>query len=174
MKKLFVLLLGALLLTGCAQEEKFETLTDNVEPPAKKDPMCIAVSLPQEASKDALQGDEAGELYFCDGYTVSVQTLPSGDLEKTLQAVTGHSSQDLQIIKTMQDAAHRYSCVWASTGEKGEQVSRCAILDDGEYHYVLTVQADAQKAGELTYGQWMEIFASFRLMDPQDVVSSGS
>ena len=78
------------------------------------------------------------------------------------------------MIETAQAGAKRYVAVWTSAGEAGNQVGRCAILDDGSYHYVLSVMADEQDAGRLSEGVWKEIFASFRLIAPEDVVSSGS
>ena len=41
-------------------------------------------------------------------------------------------------------------------------MGRAAVLDDGRYHYVLTVQADAARSGELTE-TWNQLFSGFSL-----------
>ena len=51
---------------------------------------------------------------------------------------------------------------WVSVGEAGDQIARTLIVDDGNYHYVLTLQAEAEKGGELS-AAWSEIFQTFEL-----------
>ena len=47
-------------------------------------------------------------------------------------------------------------------GEQGQQVARGCILDDGNYHYVLTALAEAERAGEFEE-VWQEIFSGYSL-----------
>lgn len=172
MKKAIVLLL-LLLLTGCAAQETFETVEDiiPVEPVAV--PQQFFVSLPEEAAAPSFQDESGGELYVCDGYTVSKQILAAGDLEKTVNTLTGQSTQQLQIIKTKQGDQDRYDFVWTAAGEDGLQLGRACILDDGNYHYALSTlaQEDASEALRETFA---DMYGSCRLLDPDVNLRTGS
>lgn len=174
MKFTVIAALCLLLLCGCAATETMETVGDE-EVAAVSAPALEGVfSLPAEAVQEAFSGDNGQRVYVCEDFVLTQQTLPGGDLSRTLQEVTGYSPDKLQVIKTQQQDVKRYSCVFVSVGEQGDQVGRCVVLDDGNYHYALTAMAPAQEAGTLSQGEWKTIFASFRLMPEEEIVSSGS
>jgi len=133
----------------------------------------VLIELPEEVANPVLQSSETGRLYICDGYSLSLQTVASGDLEKTLQNTTGFSKDDLQVMETIRDGVKCYECVWAAAGEPQMQVGRACILDDGNYHYVLTAMADAAQAGTLQQ-TWRPVFASFRVTDAEVNLNTGS
>ena len=172
MKKLFVLLLLTSMLVGCGAEETFEVVEAviPVEPVAA--PQQFYVSLPDEALTPTFQ-DDSGELYVCQDYTISKQILPSGDLEKTVNTLTGLSREDIQMIKTFQDNTDRYDLVWTAAGEEGLQLGRACILDDGNYHYVLSTLAGEETAGRLR-DTLQYMYDSCKLMDPSIDLSTGS
>lgn len=174
MKKVILFLMLAVLLTGCKPPQVYETMDDSVQVQKPGEKMEILVSLPVDASRQVMSSEENGEIYFCNDYILTMQTVEAGDLQKTFLNATGFKPEQLSVVETQQGDATRYSCVWTAVGETGDQVGRCAVLDDGSYHYVLTAMADASVAGELTEGAWQEIFSSFRLIAPEDVVDSGS
>ena len=173
MKKLWVIPLIALLLAGCGGEKSLETITDVQDTPVVSTTQKILVQLPPELSTPALQNGENGTLYLCEDYSVVVQTLEGGDLARTIHSATGMKKEDLQILKTQQGDAKRYQWVWTSGGEKGTQVGRGCVLDDGAYHYVLTALVDEDLAKEVQPA-WKEIFASFRLTTEKEDISTGS
>jgi hypothetical protein len=173
MKKLWILLLVALLLTGCGKKATLETIGDVQDTPVAATMQQVLVDLPPELSTPTLQDEGAGKLHLCDDYTVMVQTLEAGDLKRTIQTATGMDMENLQMIQTKQGAAKRYQFVWASNGENGIQVGRACILDDGAYHYVLTAMADESKAGKVQ-PTWQEIFASFRVIEETEQINTGS
>lgn len=174
MKILVIALLLGVLLCGCTQQETLETIHDG-EIAVAAPPMLEGVfSLPRDASQEVFSGEDGQIVYVCNDYVLTQQTVPGGDLQKTLLEVTGYPAEQLQLMKTQQEDAKRYSCVFVSAGEEGDQVGRCVVLDDGHYHYVLTAMAPAEKAGALAQGDWKAIFASFRLMPEEEIVSSGS
>ena len=172
MKKLWVVPILALLLAGCGQKQTLETISDVPDTPAVANAQRIQMYLPPELSAPALQG-EAGTLYLCDDYSVTVQTVEAGDLARTIRNTTGMDKENLQIVKTQQGDTKRYQWVWSTTGESGIQVGRGCILDDGIYHYVLTALVDEGKA-EKVQSQWKEIFASFTLATEREEISTGS
>lgn len=172
MKKCWMIVI-ALLLTGCGAQQTLETVSDVYVQPVSATVQQVIVDVPQDASVAVLQNDEAGKLYLCDGYTVTVQTMEAGDLEKTLRTVTGYSKEELRILRTQQENVKRYECVWTAAGEAEPQVGRACVLDDGDYHYIVTVMAGESLAGELSQ-TWQEVFDSFRLVGPEVDLNTGS
>ena len=173
MKKCFILVLVILLLAGCGAQETFETLSDAYIQPVSAPAWQMLLDVPQDAGVTVLQGEDAGRIYLCDGYTVTVQTMESGDLQKTLRTLTGYEKEELTLMQTLQDGAKRYECVWVSAGEGENQVGRLCLLDDGNYTYAVTAMAGESKAGELMK-VWQELFDSFRLVSPDAELNTGS
>ncbi len=145
--KRFCVLLLVLALCGCAAPEEFETLSDTYTPVAVQ-PKKISLTLPEDVSKPVSVTDSAG-VYVCDGYSIALQTLSAGDLEATVRSVSGYAADDLQMIRTQQTGYVRYDLVWSCAGEGGDRIARGVILDDGAYHYTLTVLTEAELAARL-------------------------
>lgn len=149
MRKCLLWMLPALLLvSGCAGQEVFEQVEDDyaVIAPA---PQSVMVDLPQEAAVTAMGTDRNHAIYFCDGYTMTVQTLTGGDLVQTVGELTGFAPDRITILQTGDGALSRYTGTWTCIGEAGDQVGRFVLLDDGAYHYAVTVMAPAEHFGEL-------------------------
>ena len=161
MKKCVLLLLSAIILAGCAREDTFETVADEINQSVAAPRAEIVVDLPEEAAAPVAQGD-AGTLYQCDGYEIALQTFASGDLDATLRSATGYGREDLTVIETRLGEFKRYDLVWSCLGEMGDQVGRACVLDDGSYHYVLSVLAEADRAAEYE-PVWEELFGSYSL-----------
>ncbi len=152
--------LALLLLTGC-QVREWETVADVYE----TQPLPVAgeliLAMPEAEGLTVLeQGTET--LYFCDGYTLTTNRTIAGDVNGTLAAVTGRSRENLTVVKTRRHGLDRYETVWASAGEGGDLVARALILDDGNYHYIITVMAPAEDAGNLGE-EWQKLLDSAQL-----------
>lgn len=156
--------LAALLLTGCGVQDTFETVSDVAVQSVSTAARQVLLTLPEEAAVCVFEDAQTGSLYLCDGYSISLQTLQGGDLDRTLRTVTGYGREQLTLMQTAQPDAKRYECVWSAAGEGEDQVGRAVILDDGSYHYVLSAMAGESSAGDLTE-TWQEIFRSFGLTD---------
>lgn len=163
MKKLWAVLILVTLLAGCGAKQTFETVSDLNDVSAMAQMQQVELSLPEEAAAPSIENPEAGKLYLCDGYTLAVQTMESGDLDKTLRQLTGYGRSQLTLMQTNRNGIDRYECVWSAVGEDGDQIGRAVILDDGCYHYSVTTMASAQRAGELAT-TWQEIFDSVKLV----------
>ena len=150
-----------------------ETVSDVQDAPVISAVQRIQLQLPEELSAPVLQNEEAGTLYICDDYSVTVQTMEAGDLDRTIRNATGMQKDDLQIMQTRQADTKRYQWTWTVAGEQGMQVGRACVLDDGAYHYVLTALVDEAKAGDVQL-QWKEIFNSFSLATEREEISTGS
>lgn len=159
MKKCVLLLLLALALTGCAAEETYETISDEILVPAMAQPREITVSLPGEAALPAMESDN-GRAYLCQDYEVYLQTLEAGDMDATVRTLSGYDPEALTVMETEQEGLKRSEFVWACAGETGDRIGRAVVLDDGYYHYTLTILRDAATT-ETSQISWDEIFSSF-------------
>ena len=172
MKKIALTLAALLALSGCADRD-METVSDQYTQAPEKPMQQVYIALPEEAASPTMETLEAGKLYLCDGYTLTMQTMTAGDLEKTIRQATGFSADQLQILHTESGAVKRYDCVWAAVGEDSDLVCRCAVLDDGNYHYVLTSSVEEDQA--LTHSEALQgIFRSFQLLPEGEQFSTGS
>lgn len=162
MKKCLLIAVLVCFLAGCGAPKSFETLSDEyVQPPQ---PMAreTQLALPEEAAVSAITNGEQGSIYLCDGYTIAVQTMDAGDLDSTVRTISGFSKEKLSMMERQLPDHRRYECVWAAAGEGEDQICRAVILDDGNYHYTVTVAAGASDAGELTQ-TWQSLLGSFSL-----------
>lgn len=161
MKKGILVFLCGFLLAGCAAQQTVETVADewveSVMAPARE----IRVELPEEAAAPAAENAD-GRIYVCSDYEIQIQTLAGGDLDATIRAISGHSRENLTVISTRSDGLKRYDFVWTAAGERGDRVGRAVILDDGTYHYTMTVMRDADTVEESQI-VWRTVFESFAL-----------
>ena len=149
-KRILIAMLAALFLAGCGKTETMETVADEMD-----------VELPGQAEA-ALETD-AGQLYVTDDYEIALETLDGGDLNGTLQALSGRTAEELTVLETRtEDGMKRYEFVWACAGEEGDRLGRAVILDDGNYHYCLSVlrPADPERTSQVV---WSQVFQSFSL-----------
>ena len=151
MKKLCVMTALICLLAGCAGESAMETVADEIvltQAQAKS----IRVELPEETVLPVMQTD-TGKLYICRDFEVSVQTLPGGDLERTVTALTGFDRSAVTVMEQEAGELDRYDLVWSCAGELGPEVGRASIISDGSFHYCLAVMTPEENARE-----YQEIF----------------
>ena len=173
MKKYCLILAILLFLSGCSPKKTLETVSDEAVPNVQPEKQQVILTLPDTAASPVIDSKEIGTLYLCDDYTVMLQTLESGDLSGTLRTVTGFPKESLQLLQTRRGEADRYDCVWTAAGENGNVVCRTAILDDGNYHYVLTAMTEEIHAGELQ-PELQAMFHSYRLSPLEKDLNSGS
>lgn len=164
MRKILVFVCVLLFLPGCKAEDVFETLGPVLHQPEQLPAMAgLQLTLPDSAALQTF-GGETDKIYECDGYTLVLQTLDGGDLVRTVHDLSGFAPEKLTIMKTAAQV-QRYDWAWTAVGESGELICRAAVLDDGNYHYCLTVFAPAASGGALAE-EWNTLFASFGLGDP--------
>lgn len=159
MKRWLCCLLPVLMLCGCGAEETLETVADEWMVPAMAQPREVALRLPENLVMPVLE-DADRKMYLGKDYEIMVETMASGDLDATLRSLTGYTGNRLTVIKTGQDDVERYDFVWTAAGEQGERLGRGTILDDGDYHYCLTVLRDEDEALVV----WQDVFESFALV----------
>lgn len=158
MKKVWMIMLALLMLTGCGARQTMETVDDVYASQPMEVPKEVSLMLPEDAQLAMVNGES--RLYFCNGYEIMVETVASGDLNRTLADMTGYDRTKLTVMETELDGAVRYECVWTSAGESGDMVGRAVILDDGNYHYCLSVISAADEAGALQQ-TWNDLTTSF-------------
>ncbi len=162
MKKCLLIAVLVLLLAGCGAPRSFETLSDEYVRPPQPVMRETQLGLPEEAAVSAITNADQGSIYLCNGYTIAVQTLEAGDLDATLRTISGYGKDHLKLLERQAEDHRRYECVWAAAGEGEDQVCRAVILDDGNYHYTVTVTAGASNAGDLVQ-TWQELLSAFTL-----------
>ncbi len=153
MKIIGWMLVLLLSLSGCAATDTFETLGDVDAAPAVQQGQDMIVSVPDPA--EVMQGDY-GTMYLCDDYTVTVQVKNAGDLNGTVKALSGFGTDELTVISTAAGEMSRYECVWTAAGEGGDCVGRALVLDDGAFHYCITMEYGAENAVSMEE-VWQEI-----------------
>lgn len=160
MRILAVFLLAA-MLCGCTGQEVLETVSDEQILPVMAQPGQITVKLPGEAALPTMESD-SGRLYLCRDYEIALQTLTGGDLDATLRELTGYGREELTVLETLRSDMPCYEFVWACAGEGGEQLGQGIVMDDGAYHYCMTVlwNAEDSRSGQIV---WSEVFSSFNV-----------
>lgn len=161
MKKFWCMLLVSLLLTGCGAEETFETVADEIVQSVLAQPREITIRLPDNAVAPVLESAQR-QVYMSEEYEIMIETLESGDLQATVRELSGYEKEQLTVLETQVQDVTRYEFVWACAGERGDRLGRAVILDDGDYHYCLSVLRDAQT--EKSQIVWSDVFASFALV----------
>jgi hypothetical protein len=161
-KRIWCLMIVSVLLCGCSGQQVVETVTDEWLLSTVTAQKELALKLPATASKAAMAAEDGAQLYFCDGYVLTLQTVPSGDLDRTARALCGYEADKLTVLQTKTGGVKRYDWTWTSAGEGSVEIGRAAVLDDGDYHYCLTVMADESSCGSLNR-QWDALFASLGL-----------
>ena len=159
MRKWVWMVVLAGLLCGCHAEETLETVNDEWVVPAMAQPRQVSVRLPDNAVAPVLE-QEGQQLYMAEGYEIMVETLASGDLDATIRSLSGYGKDQLTVLETRQGEADRYDFVWTTAGEKGDRLGRAVILDDGNYHYCMSVLRDTGDTQIL----WRDVFSSFSLI----------
>ena len=152
MRKCCLVVILAMLLAGCAHsQDTFEYVTDvnQVPVPVMRQ---IHVELPEEAASPVSETDSCS-IYECEDYEICLQTLQSGNLDNSVKTLTGYDRDRLTIVQTTRGGQSCYQFVWAS-GEN--RIGRGLILDDGNYHYCVTVFGEEKEA-------WDAIFDSVKL-----------
>ena len=159
--KIVLLVLLAVLMTGCGKTEVYETVNDEMVQSVSAQPREILFDLAQEPVMPAMESD-SGTLYLCGDFDVLVHTCQSGDLQNTVREVSGFLPEELTVIQTGNGEVDRYEFVWTSATDLGQQIGRATVLDDGAYHYILSATVDAELIEE--YQEiWNGIFESFQL-----------
>lgn len=162
MRRFLLVFLLAALLAGCGSTADYEGVSDVYAEQPLPSAAQLLVSLPPDASVLTVEDEQTGGIWLCDGYSVAVQTLNAGDLDATLREVTGYGRAQLSLMELESDGLKRYECAWVCAGEGGDQVARTVILDDGSYHYCLTLLTNAELAGQLAE-VWQQITGSVTL-----------
>jgi hypothetical protein len=160
MKKWVWIMALAFVLSGCGTEETLETVGDEYLQQVVQEKKELVLDVPKNAM---ILESSAGTEYICDGYSVATQVLESGDLSGTLQTVTGLASDALTVVETSAGGVDRYESVWTAAGEGGDTVCRVLILDDGAWHYCVSISAPAEQAGRLQQ-IWQGLFNSARIL----------
>lgn len=159
MKRWGCICLLVILLSGCKAEETLETVSDEWIVPVMAKPREISVRMPEDLVLPVLE-QEGRQLYMGPNYEIMLETMAAGDLQATIRNLSGYEQEQLTILETDQGEWNRYEFVWTAAGEQGHRLGRAVILDDGDYHYCMSVLRDAEESLIV----WQDVFQSFSLI----------
>ena len=148
-----------ILLSGCKAEETLETVSDEWIVPVMAQPREISVRMPEDLVLPVLE-QEGRQLYMGPNYEIMLETMAAGDLQATIRNLSGYEQEQLTILETDQGEWNRYEFVWTAAGEQGHRLGRAVILDDGDYHYCMSVLRDAEESLIV----WQDVLQSFSLI----------
>ena len=161
MKKWLCLLVMMFLLAGCGAQQTYETIADEEVESVMAAPRQILVDLPGDVLAPVLK-TEGEQVYLCQDYEIIIETRSAGDLRATVEALSGFSLDEVTMITSAQETGDRHEFVWACVGEAGDRIGRAVILDDGNYHYCMSVLRDAESK-KVSQISWEDVFSSFRI-----------
>ena len=159
MKRWGCICLLVILLSGCKAEETLETVSDEWIVPVMAQPREISVRMPEDLVLPVLE-QEGRQLYMGPNYEIMLETMAAGDLQATIRNLSGYEQEQLTILETDQGEWNRYEFVWTAAGEQGHRLGRAVILDDGDYHYCMSVLRDAEESLIV----WQDVLQSFSLI----------
>lgn len=160
MKKWWLVLALCILLYGCGTKETFETVDDADAQPVVQQKKEILLTVEEDA---VILESDTGVMYLCDGYEVSAQIVSAGNLSGTLRDLTGFGAESMTVIETAASGMDRYEGVWTSAGEGGDMVGRVVVIDDGVWHYCVTISCPAEDAPALQQ-TWQKILSSVAIL----------
>lgn len=162
MKKIVIFMVLVIMLCGCSAAQTFEKVEDTLDQPVMGQMEKVSLTLPDSAASPVVNTDDGARLYLCDGYSLMVQTLSGGDMDRTVKALCGFDARNISLVESRKDGVKRYEWVWSAAGEAGDQVGRAVVIPDGGYHYCVSVMAPAQTAGALEQ-EWTALFDSLKV-----------
>lgn len=168
MKKWWILVPMALLLAGCSQptEQVYETVGPiEYEPVAEAEPQYISVWTPSDAAVETLAGEDGGTLYSWSDCELRVTTVDAGDIQHTLETITGLDYDSLTVMNYRKDDTQYYETVWTTSSEDGIYIGRALVADDGNFHYCLSLTSPE---GSNTTDVYAEICGSFALSETDE------
>ena len=167
MKKWIAVVLIGMLLCGCGPEKPAESETQlPVLPtePAKPTAGEIGVWIPEEAVSEAMAEASQGQIYSWDAYEMRLQTVDGGDIQRTMEQLTGMDYDRLTVMNRKKGDLELYQTVWRAAGEEGTLIGRAVVADDGHYHYCVSLTAPEQVDSEAVYDRICQTLA---IVDPE-------
>ena len=154
MKRIIWVLMVMVLLSGCVNmtEPVFETVNDPAAEPVAAEPAPVWVWMPETAAAQTA-AEEGSSCYTWDDCELRVQTMKGGDIQGTLETLTGMSAQRLTVMEYKRGELQMYQTVWSMTGEEGITLGRCLVADDGAYHYCISLLSPENADVEDTYAR---------------------
>lgn len=162
-RKLIIVLLMLLLLNACGAETEptMEYVEDGLLD-VGSEPYAIVVAVPEDVVQETF--GEAG-MNCCyeaaDGsYSIITEIMHATTVDAGIETISGIPADQLQILTLNRLPMTEHHFAWASSGEEGDTVSRCALIESEDYYYVLTM---TQQAGADLQELAETVFSSFHL-----------
>lgn len=151
MKKVLLFVMVAVFLGGCAAEPVYETIGNAMEDTLPVGaPGTIELTLPEDAEMQVIDGESGSKSYRIGDMELWTQVCEGGDISDTLEQVTGIRSDALTVMEYQLDEMSCNEIAWITNTDEGSLVCRTAVLDDGNYHYCISLMMPEENAQELS------------------------
>ncbi|MEA4964446.1 MAG: hypothetical protein VB055_01315 [Oscillospiraceae bacterium] len=171
MKKLGLLLMMLLILTGCAG--KAQTTMEYVEDgfgESTAQPYTIVFGAPDGLTQETFGEASRSNVYYAENgdYSITTEVLDASTVEEAVQSISGFPMDQLEVITLNRFPMDEYRFAWATCGEEESTVSRCALIAGEDYYYVLTMTEKTGLGG--TYDSVADyVFSTFGLSMEEEV-----
>lgn len=170
MKKLTIVLLLLLFLTGCSTPA-WETVSDSLtDQPVSwlTDVYTIETSLPQGV--ELLAQTDGWSVYSNQDGTMEVETrvFPASDLTSAVKVLSGYEVDRLNILQTERFDMPEYQFAWVTQTECGQRLSRADIVIDDTNCYAV-VCSTLEQSGNMYAEDVRQVIASFGLYTDEGV-----
>lgn len=164
MKRVILLLLFLLFLTGCSSPV-WETVDDTHEVTAAswlEDAYSIEIGVPQTLS--LLDACDGCSVYSNDdgSFEVETRTFLASDLDTAVQMLTGYRAGELNILQTERFDLPEYQFVWVTQTEQGSRLCRADMVANGLEHYAV-ICSSLEDAGDAYSADVRQVISSFGL-----------
>lgn len=159
MKRILLCLMVGMMLGGCASEPVYETIGNAMEDTRPVSaPGTIELTLPEDAQMQVIDDEYGSKSYRIGDWEVWTQICDGGDINATLEQLTGISAEALTVMEYRLQDMPCSEVAWITTTDEGSLVCRTAVLDDGNYHYCISLmmpEEEAEVLGE-SFGALLE------------------
>lgn len=166
-----ILLLMFLLLTACSvsSEPTAEYVEDGLET-AESSPYRIVFGVPENVTQETFGEESDCQVYEAENgdYMITAEVMDATSVEEAMETISGIPAERLDAVKLNRLPMDEYHFAWSSSGEEGDTVSRCALIEGEDYYYALTM---TQRAGlGTTYDETANyVFSTFSLTVDEEI-----
>lgn len=165
MKKMTLVVLMLLLLTGCSQPV-WETVDDAYQdvPAASwlENTYTIVTALPQDVT--LLERTEGWCVYSnADGsIEVETRTFPASDFAAAAKMISGYDAQKLNVLQTERFGLPEYQFAWVTQTECGQRLCRAdLVLDETDCYAVIC--STLEEVGDVYAEDIRQVISAFGL-----------
>ena len=162
--KWWMIVCCVLLLTGCSAQPVWETVED-VIPTDNQDAFGYEISV--DLPLTYLGGSGENCLYKSGSVEIQTVSFHAFSLDAAVRELSGFSTKNLNIVKTIHESLPEYQFAWYSETEEGGRLYRADLVMDGTACYAVVCSAPESESG--IHEQARQVFSAFSLSGLEEV-----